>query len=166
MPRMGNFYTDVIKVDPRFSSTSRINDLALLEPTTCAAVKAVMADAEAHGIALMVWETFRSQARQAALFAQGVTKLRNVGVHNFGLACDIVKVVNGEPSWKGDFSWMADFCQEHGLIWGGNWGHPDTPSTFVDEYHVQRVTVARQASLFRGDWYPDEGYDPTTDDGE
>ncbi len=154
---MGNFYTDVIQQDARFNTTNRVSDLTLLEPTMLAAVQAVLADAEAHGIQVMVWETFRSQARQQMLFDKGVTKLRTVGVHNYGLACDIVKVVGGEPSWKGDFSWLGDFSDAHGLIWGGRW------TSIVDEYHVQRVTVARQASLFRGDWYPDASYDPTQD---
>lgn len=33
------FYADVIQKDPRFTSTKRISDLALLEPITRAAVE-------------------------------------------------------------------------------------------------------------------------------
>jgi hypothetical protein len=55
------------------------------------------------GIKLMVYETNRSQHRQRELFDQGATKLRAVGVHHYGLACDIVRVVNGEPSLEGRF---------------------------------------------------------------
>jgi hypothetical protein len=157
---MGNFYTDVIKKDPRFHSTKRINDPALLEPVTRAAVQAVIADAAARGIKLMIFETFRSQERQMTLFEQGATQLRTVGVHNYGLACDLVKDINGEPSWKGDFSFLGVIAPHHRLVWGGDWGRPDLPHSFRDNDHVQRCSVAMQAQLFRGEFYPDANYDP------
>jgi hypothetical protein len=161
---MGNFYTDVISKDPRFDSMPRISGLDLLEDSTRQRVQGVIADAkETLGIELMIFETFRSQARQQQLFDRGVTQLRQVGVHHFGLACDIVKVVNDEPSWKGDFSFLNGLARKHGLIWGGNWGTPNLPHTFVDAVHVQRCSISRQAALLRGDWYPTENYDPYGD---
>lgn len=160
---MGNFYTDVIQTDPRFNSTAIINDLALLEPVTRQNVLNIIADAKAQGTELIVFETFRSQARQQLLFNQGATKLQKVGVHNFGLACDIVKSIGGQPSWKGDFSILGVLAKEHGMIWGGDWGNPNIPHTFLDLVHVQRCTIARQASLFTLQWYPDNVYDPTND---
>jgi len=96
---MGNFYKEVIQKDPRFRSSSRVNDPDLLEPVTRQAVAAIIAEAKAAGIALLAFETFRSQARQRQLFNEGVTQLSNVGVHNYGLACDLVKLIKGEPSW-------------------------------------------------------------------
>ena len=95
---MSNFYTDTIKDSPKFNSTERIGDLQLLEPKTRELVEKIIADTKAHGFDLMVFETYRSQARQSLLFAQGATKLKNVGVHHHGLACDIVKSINGQPS--------------------------------------------------------------------
>ena len=96
------------------------------------------------------------------LFNQGATKLRNVGVHHYGLACDIVKDINGEPSWKGDFTFLGGLAKAHGLIWGGDWGTPNVHHTFLDMDHVQRCSIGDQASLFRGEWYPDETYNPYT----
>lgn len=159
----GNFYTDVIMNDPRFNSAKRIADPELLEPVTRDLVQAVIADAAANGLKLMIFETYRSQARQLALFNQGATKLKQVGVHHFGLACDIVKDINGQPSWKGDFSMLGALAKHHRLIWGGDWGTPGSVHTFVDTDHVQRVTIGRQARLFGGDWYPDANYDPYND---
>ena len=104
---MASFFEDVIKNDPRLDSVKRVNDMALLEPVTRAAIGNILADAKALGIDLMVFETYRSQARQQELFNQGASKLRVVGVHHYGLACDLVKVVSGEPSWKGDFSFLG-----------------------------------------------------------
>ena len=147
---MGTFYSDVIAQDPRFTSTSRISDPELLEPITRDLVEGIIAAAEEQGFDLMIFETYRSQERQEQLFLQGATQLRKVGVHHFGLACDIVKSVNGEPSWKGDFSIVGQLAQSAGLVWGGNWGNPCIHHSFIDQPHVQRCTIARQTSLFAG----------------
>lgn len=158
------FYTDVIQKDPRFESATRIADLALLEPRTRQLVEQIIAAAQEMGISLMVYETYRSQARQQELFDHGATKLRSVGVHNYGLACDIVRAIQGEPSWKGDFSFLGQLAHSNGLIWGGDWGDPTVQHNFVDAVHVQRCTVARQPALFAGTWYPDDAYNPYADD--
>jgi D-alanyl-D-alanine carboxypeptidase len=160
---MGNFYTDVIQKDARFTSTKRIADINLLEPRTRAHVRAMMAASAAQGLPLMLFETFRSQARQADLFAKGATQLKAVGVHHYGLACDLVKDINGDPSWKGDFGFLGKLAHANALIWGGDWGEPGVAHDFVDSDHVQRVTVKRQTALFAGTWYPDDSYDPYAD---
>jgi hypothetical protein len=160
---MGSFYTDVISKDARFQSTNRVVDLALLEPKTRELVQSILAASAAAGTKLMVFETFRSQARQIQLFNQGASKLKEVGVHHYGLACDIVRDVDGEPSWKGSFDFLGVLAHKNGLIWGGDWGDPTTKHTFIDADHVQRVTLARQVTLFAGTWYPDGDYDPYRD---
>jgi len=157
---MGSFFQDVIMNDPRFTSTDRIADLQLLEPVTRAAVLGMIADAAAQGVALMVFETYRSQERQQLLFSQGASQLRTVGVHHFGLACDIVKSVNGQPSWNGDFSFFAALAKGRGLIWGGDWGTPLQHHSFHDTDHVQRCAVPMQDALFALHWYPDDDYNP------
>jgi hypothetical protein len=160
---MGNFYTDVISHDPHFDSVTRIADASLLEPTTRQLVEGIVIAARQMGIEVMIYETYRSQARQQELFNQGATKLRTVGVHQYGLACDIVRAVGGEPSWKGDFSFLGQLAHSSGLIWGGDWGAPGIKHSFVDSVHVQRCTVTRQGALFAGTWYPDDTYNPYQD---
>jgi len=156
-----SFYTDVIAKDKRFLSKKAVNDLALLEPGTRAAVQAVIKDAwTLYGVRMMAYETFRSKPRQADLFANGATKLQKVGVHHYGLACDIVRNIGGKPSWKGDFSFLVALCLKHKLISGIDWGEPKVTHTFVDSCHVQRIPVSRQADLFAGRWYPPVDYDP------
>jgi hypothetical protein len=160
---MGTFYTDVISKHPSFNSERRINDLGLLDDVTRQRVQAIIADAKSLGFDLLAFETYRSSDRQQQLFNHGATRLRQVGVHHYGLACDLVKVVNGEPSWKGDFSFLGQLAHAHGLVWGGNWGTPNVAHSFVDAVHVQRCSIHRQPALFRGEWYPDENYDPNQD---
>jgi hypothetical protein len=141
----------------------RVSDPSLLEPTTRQLVEGVVSAAQRMGIEVMIYETYRSQERQLALFNNGATKLRTVGVHHYGLACDIVRVVGGEPCWKGDFSFLGQVAHSSGLIWGGDWGAPDIEHSFIDSVHVQRCTVARQRELFAGTWYPDDAYNPYED---
>ncbi len=160
---MANFYTDVISRDARFESVNRVSDASLLEPATRQLVAGIISAAHGMGIELMIYETYRSQERQQELFNQGATKLRTVGVHHYGLACDIVRMVNGEPSWKGDFSFLGQLAQSSGMIWGGDWGAPHLKHSFVDNVHVQRCTVARQGDLFAGTWFPDDTYNPYQD---
>jgi hypothetical protein len=160
---MGNFYTDVICQDARFDSVLRVGDASLLEPATRQLVENILSAAAHMGIEFMIYETYRSQNRQQELFNQGATTLRTVGVHHYGLACDIVRVVGGEPCWKGDFSFLGQLAHSSGLIWGGDWGAPQIKHNFVDSVHVQRCTVSRQGDLFAGAWYPDETYNPYDD---
>lgn len=160
---MRNFFTDVISRNARFDSPTRVDDPVLLEPAMRQLVEGIVAAARQMGIELMIYETYRSRDRQQALFNNGATKLRTVGVHHYGLACDIVRAVGGEPSWKGDFSFLGQLAHSSGLIWGGDWGAPNIKHNFVDSVHVQRCTVARQADLFAGAWYPDATYNPYED---
>lgn len=155
-----SFYTDVITKSRKFRSPDRISDLELLEPVTRAAVQRILAEAKAAGVTLVPFETYRSQNRQAEMYRQGASQLKTVGVHHFGLACDLVKEVDGSPSWKGDFTFLGRLARANNLIWGGDWGHPDRPTRFPDADHVQRCAIDRQPALFSLKWYPDATYNP------
>lgn len=156
----GNFYTETLRYHPDFHVATRISDVAMLEAGTRARVLAIVKAAAAQGIDLIVFETYRSAERQAALFKAGATKLQAVGVHGFGLAADLVKRVQGEPSWKGDYSFLRELAEQNGLISGADWGQPNVKHTFVDADHVQRCALADQNSLFAGEWFPGDSYDP------
>lgn len=160
---MSNFYESTIKTSARFKSSKRVADVSLLEPVFREIVERIIADAKSHGLNLMIFETYRSQARQTLLFNQGATKLKNVGVHHYGLACDLVKSVSGQPSWKGDFSFLGELAHANNVIWGGDWGNPNVPHSFIDSVHIQRCSIKKQGSLFRGEWYPDATYNPYKD---
>ncbi len=157
---MTNFYQGIIQTDPRFHSTLSVRDINLLEPITRVAVAQIITDAAAQSITLQITETYRSAERQQHLFDQHATQLRTVGVHHYGLACDFCKIVNGKASWDGDWKFLCDLARTHGLVSGGDWGHPELPHTFRDWDHVQRVAVSNQPKLFSGEWYPDDSYRP------
>jgi hypothetical protein len=150
--------------DHRFHRAEPCADLALLEPVTRANVIAIIAEAKSMGLEYEVAETFRSQELQERYFEQRATRLRHVGVHHYGLACDIRWIVDGKFVTNGSkYQVMRWLAEKHGMISGGDWGTPTQPHSFRDYDHVQRIALSRQNDLFAGRWYPDERYRPLAD---
>jgi len=102
--------------------------------------------------------TLRTFEEQAAIYAQGRTKLydstgRKLGIvtnakpgqslHNYGLAFDIVLVADGNATWdeitdfdkdgKADWMEVVQIMKNNGWEWGGDW------KTFKDKPHFQKV---------------------------
>lgn len=161
-----SFYTDVIQKDSRFKSNRVVRDTALLEPVTRKNVLAIIEAARSHGAELVVGETYRSKERQYLLWRDRKSKLATVGVHHFGLACDLYIKKGTLFDWTpSHYKLLGDLCAHHGMIWGGDWGHPGVKSSFYDGVHIQRVTTKKQDDLFALKWYPDDKYDPRTELG-
>ena len=154
---MGNFYTDVLKNDIRFDSTTVIKDVDLLEPGTKAAVQKIIELAAGMGKTLKVTETYRSQARQTEVYNNGASKLKKVGCHGYGLAVDFALFEGKKYIQDGEqYKFLIDLCKEVGMISGIDWGAPDQKHTFIDSGHVQRIPLHRQTEVFNGEWYPPE----------
>ena len=162
-----SFYTDVLMKDPRFNSPHTdivVCDLNLLEPGTRAAVVEMTEMAKAAGHELKVCETYRSQARQHALFVKGATQLSHVGMHGYGVAADLQLFVNGKYDPNGShYAFMHAMSVRCKLVSGQGWGTAKAPHTFTDWDHVQRVPVFRQDQIFAGTWYPPVDYDGWAD---
>ena len=159
-----SFYDTIIRNSHAFRSDAICKDPMLLEPGTRAAVAALLADAKAQNIDLRLIETYRSQARQSALFMRRATQLRTVGCHGYGVAADFGVFIGGKYAEDNKpYMFLRTMAREHGLVSGQDWGHA-TEGSFVDSGHVQRVPVWRQNALFSDSWYPPETYDPYEDD--
>lgn len=100
------------------------------------------AAAEAQ-IDLLVTCTYRSFAEQRQLYEQGraspgpiVTRAQpGESAHNFGLAIDVVPIVNGKPDWVGsDTIWqtVGSMGEQAGLQW---FGAPNSP--YIELCHFQ-----------------------------
>lgn len=109
-------------------------DLNALVPIVRDAAQAALADCEAKGLQVLVTCTYRTNAEQDALFAQGRTTPGHIvtnarggqSMHNFRCALDIVPLVNGKPDWNGEHpSWheIAAVFKAHGFSWGFDWPH-------------------------------------------
>jgi hypothetical protein len=80
----------------------------------------------------------RTFAEQEAIYSQGRTRPGNIVTHaapglsnhNYGLAVDLVPLVNGQPNWQvalGVWQAIGDEGKRAGLSWGGDWAIKDYP---------------------------------------
>ena len=103
-----------------------------LLPPVKARVEKFLASAKRAGIDLLVTSTYRDNASQDALYAQGrtapgriVTNARaGQSFHNYRCAVDVVPVRNGKPVWDSkDPVWqvVGRLGKAAGLEWAGDW---------------------------------------------
>ena len=114
----------------------------------------------AKGRAVMVYQGYRSEEEQNYLYAQGrsrkgpiVTNARGgESLHNYGVAIDVVFLVNGHPSWDNGHDWnlLGKEGKTLGFEWGGDWKEfPDRPhfqfmgSYTLDDFKNKRIDYSR-----------------------
>ena len=117
--------------------------IADLTPDTQRMAYAFLANCQEADLDLIVTCTLRSFEEQDQLYAQGrtvpgaiITKAKGgESPHNYGLAFDIVPIVNGKAVWHTDnpiWTALGAIGQSVGLDWGGAW------AGFKDRPHFQR----------------------------
>ena len=111
--------------------------------------------------------TLRTFAEQDLLYKK-VPKVTNakggMSYHNYGLAVDIVFLVNGKAVWdvKGDFDWdgksdwmeVVTIFKSFGWEWGGDWKFKDSP-------HFQKTfgySVRQLLALHQGGKVDEHGF--------
>lgn len=111
-------------------------------------------------ITLRITAGYRTAAEQDALYAQGRTtagpKVTNAkagqSYHNYGLAIDVVELVNGKPNWGFAYEKLKPIADRFGLVWGG------TFKGLVDKPHFEKSlghTTAQLANIAKdGRGYP------------
>jgi peptidoglycan L-alanyl-D-glutamate endopeptidase CwlK len=103
-----------------------------LIPPAKARVQAFLDAAKKQGIDLLVTSTYRDNASQDALYAQGRTTPGKIVTnakagqswHNYRCAVDVVPIVAGKPRWDvKDEVWqqVGALGKAAGLEWAGNW---------------------------------------------
>ncbi len=106
-----------------------LNDL--LPPVKSRAEK-MIEGCKAVGIDLLVTSTYRDNASQEALYAQGRTKPGKIvtnaragqSFHNYRCAFDVVPLRHGKPVWDAkDPVWqiIGQIGKQCGLEWAGDW---------------------------------------------
>lgn len=117
--------------------------LDALRPEVRPLVDEFLAACTRAGIDLLVTCTLRTDAEQTALYAQGRTAPGHIvtnakagqSAHQYGLAIDIVPMVNGKPDWHGTdpvWSEIGVLGEAAGLGWLGAPG-----SSFPEEPHFE-----------------------------
>ncbi len=103
-----------------------------LLPQVRTRVEAFLKAADEAGIDLLVTSTYRDNASQDALYAQGRTRPGRIvtnakagqSFHNYRCAVDVVPVRNGKPVWDSkDPVWqtVGRLGKAAGLEWAGDW---------------------------------------------
>lgn len=103
-----------------------------LIPPAKTRVQRFLASAKAAGIDLLVTSTYRDNASQAALYAQGRTAPGKIVTnakpgqswHNYRCAVDVVPIVAGKPVWDSKNAiWqkVGALGKAAGLEWAGDW---------------------------------------------
>jgi len=103
-----------------------------LLPAVKVRVEKFINSAKDAGIDLLITSTYRDNASQTALYAQGRTAAGRIvtnakageSFHNYRCAVDVVPLINGKPVWDVSYQvWqtIGKLGQEAGLEWAGNW---------------------------------------------
>lgn len=112
-----------------------ITDVNALHPFFRDKVLDLIEQCEAKGIELAFVETYRTHAKQNEYKGMGKKYTRSGGgksKHQYGLAVDVVPIVNGEAQWDNIVLWrkIGVIGERLGLRWGGRWRHPFDPGHF------------------------------------
>jgi peptidoglycan L-alanyl-D-glutamate endopeptidase CwlK len=118
-------------------------------------VERMIAACDAEGIDLLVTSTYRDNASQEALYAQGrtapgriVTNARaGQSYHNYRCAVDVVAIRNGKAIWDAkDPVWqrIGALGKDAGLEWAGDW------KRFKEFPHFQYTAGLTLAQLQKG----------------
>jgi peptidoglycan L-alanyl-D-glutamate endopeptidase CwlK len=112
-----------------------------------------IAACKAKGVIMQVTNTLRDAEYQAYLYSLGrtkagsiVTNMQLIGPHGFGLAYDVVPVVDGKTVWNNDKLWniIGEEGKKLGLTWGGDW------KSIVDKPHFEYTGGIKAADLRTG----------------
>jgi hypothetical protein len=90
---------------------------------------------KAKGIKLAIVETYRTHAKQREYKTMGrsyTTSKAGQSKHQYGLAVDVVPIVNSKPVWNNTLLWkkIGIVGERLGLHWGGRWKDPYDPGHF------------------------------------
>jgi hypothetical protein len=112
-----------------------ITDVNALHPFFRDRVLDLIDQCKAKGIELAFVETYRTHAKQNEYKGMGKKYTRSGGgksKHQYGLAVDVVPIVNGEAQWDNLVLWrkIGVIGEKLGLRWGGRWRHPFDPGHF------------------------------------
>lgn len=126
-PVEGEYLIELEEVTILGSKYDRIYDLDQLDSAFRIKVDSFLLDCTSQGIDLIVFETYRTPARQDRLKNKGLSKLSGgYSKHQHGKAIDVVPLVNGKPKWKGKgmlqvWEKIGKIGKKHGFTWGGDW---------------------------------------------
>ena len=120
------------------SETQTCRDISALTVEAQKACRAFLEKCEKAGVDIFLTETYRSQERQNALYAQGRTapgqivtwtkNSRHTSRRAWDIACNLPQALYDTSVLKQ----AGQIGMEMGITWGGSWQTPDMPHFEVD----------------------------------
>ncbi len=128
---------------------SMISDLESLHPYFRDRVLELVRQCKIRGVELAIVETYRTPTKQTEYRKMGRRYTRsNAGYskHQYGLAVDVVPMVDGIPQWRNMKLWrkVGPIGERLGLRWGGRWRR------LFDPGHFEWTGGMMAADLVRG----------------
>lgn len=137
--------------DRILSVTTTNRDINALNPLAQSACKLFLETCKNQGINVFVTETYRSQARQNYLYAQGRTRAGQVVTwttnsnHTGRMAWDIAV---SPPKNLYDIATLnraGQVAKQLGITWGGSWKNPDRPHFEIKaNWQAPKVTIKQE----------------------
>jgi hypothetical protein len=150
--KKGTSKTPVVGFDPK-------QKLLAVHPVLAERANRMAAALALRNIPIRLTDGLRTFAEQDVLYAKGRTTHLDQGIvtnakggfsnHNYGLAVDVVPLVNGQPNWGvSEDVWKAigEEGRKVGLEWGGDW------KKLIDRPHFQLpvgMDIAKCMSLYK-----------------
>jgi hypothetical protein len=125
-----------------------ITDVQALHPYFRDKVLHLIRKCEAKGIQLAIVETYRTHAKQSEYKNMGRKYTRSgagKSKHQYGLAIDVVPIVNGEAQWHNKQLWykIGVIGEQVGLHWGGRWRSLYDPGHFEWTGGLSSIDLAK-----------------------
>lgn len=143
------------------SVTKACRDISALNKKAQVACSLFLDECKKKGLNVLITETYRSQARQDYLYAQGRTRAgkkvtwTKSSRHTSRRAWDICKNVKGsEYSDSSFFKSCGEIAKSLGITWGGDWKTPDTPHFEISEnwtYKGDEINM-EELTAFKGEY--------------
>jgi hypothetical protein len=139
MSLITDFHLHTLLPDPRYNSTTPVDDQKLLLPDFLEKLNNCIAQyKQKHPDQdISFSETYRSNTLQMIYFKRGTSKVQKNGMHHYGIAADSIFIIDGKQTYKGDINLLRQIYKTNGLTVLGMW----------DPLHVQFITVSDQPAL-------------------
>jgi murein L,D-transpeptidase YcbB/YkuD len=140
-PEIVQNYLSKICTSENFLSDKRCSDPSLLLPTFKSKIDSLIAEYKrSHSSTPEFFETYRSNKRQADMFNTGASNTKTNGMHNLGIAVDLVgKNEKGNWDWSTlNYESIRNIAKGLGLT-----------LLNMEDCHIQFIPVAQQSMLRR-----------------
>lgn len=138
---IAKYYLENIVTGEKFFSSKPVTDALLLYPEFAELMASLVNELKVYKVELRLLETYRSNKLQQYYYEIGASKIKNNGMHHFGIAVDTILIDDdGRTTYKGNWKLIHQIFEELG---GTDLGNLEN----WDAAHFQFIPVIEQTQL-------------------